>query len=220
MLTHPEVARRCKTRKQICCWAACIICFPIALPIRYIHDRRRVRSRIQWGHGDMNGGRRIEIERMWVLRDRKREEDISKHPPLTWGNGDPKKTRTSRFWKSGIGKQEERAQAESPLFNKLPAELRLLVWKYVLADQEVLHIWSSSSGPTVLECKSDHQAYGQGPQTYEDAQEHARDPHLRCFEYFLLDIRWQEYERRPNGSEEVDDTRLGAVPLLSTCRRM
>ncbi|KAF2652282.1 hypothetical protein K491DRAFT_57105 [Lophiostoma macrostomum CBS 122681] len=139
-------------------------------------------------------------------------------PPLTWRSGGTEKPKKFNFWKGGRGLRMEHGQSQSPLFSKLPPELRMLIWKYVFADQEVLHIASGSSGPMVIKCKSAQVDTGRIQQDSQNEQAHARDHHLRCMEYFWEVTVMQDYSGRPRVCEPWDGMRLGVLSLLLTCR--
>ncbi|CAG8216316.1 unnamed protein product [Penicillium salamii] len=141
-------------------------------------------------------------------------------PPLPEAN-DSIQTSSSRPWRLSRSKRQEQQtfdQNQSPLFNRLPAEVRLLIWEHYLSNQRLhmilsnQHTWKQSDSKIIgLSC-SDSRDYC--PCTHHCWGQRARRPAGGCVEVIKhVDSRWHE-EHEWN----FDTGRVDFVPLLQTCR--
>ncbi|CAG7926472.1 unnamed protein product [Penicillium olsonii] len=139
-------------------------------------------------------------------------------PPIPENN--PVQASSSRPWRLSRSKREQQTfdQHQSPLFSRLPVEIRLLIWGRYLCDQKLhvilsnQHTWKQSDSKIIgLFCRESrdycpcsHHCWGQ----------RARRPTGGCVEVIKhVDSRWHEDQEW-----EFDTGRVDFVPLLQTCR--
>ncbi|CDM35310.1 hypothetical protein DTO013E5_6739 [Penicillium roqueforti] len=142
-------------------------------------------------------------------------------PPLP--ENEDLKVSTSRGWRLSLSKRREQQstlqQAQSPLFECLPTEVRLLIWEHYLCSR-MLHIirpdqhkWKRSRKEIVgILCSE--------PRNFCPCSHHcwgllARRPGGNC----ITPMNYGSYYHE-NSEWKFDTRRADFVPLLQTCRRL
>ncbi|KAF2652281.1 hypothetical protein K491DRAFT_57101 [Lophiostoma macrostomum CBS 122681] len=144
-----------------------------------------------------------------------REEKLTRRKSLS-------SQRTRLFRKAKI---QEMDQLQSPLFSKLPAEIRIKIYSYLLADNSTVHIWTEKERPIRLKCRCDLQTETDPIPISIDCvnDESSEDMHLECFAYYSIAgdiVNSGALGRGYAAFEEGNQVQLSMLPLLRTCRRV
>ncbi|KAJ5189526.1 hypothetical protein N7491_005855 [Penicillium cf. griseofulvum] len=144
-------------------------------------------------------------------------------PPLPENKGLKPQISTSRGWRLSLSRRREQQstfdQAESPLFECLPAEVRLLIWESYLCSR-MLHIlrpnqrkWKRSDRKIIgILCSEPHNLC---PCSHHCWGLLARRPVGNCITPMHYGSHYYE-----NSEWGFDTRRVDFVPLLQTCRRV
>lgn len=145
-------------------------------------------------------------------------------PPLPEKVLNPQATPSIRPWRLSISKRREQqstfGQDQSPLFGRLPAEIRLLIWEHYLCSQKLhiiltnQHTWKQSHSKSIGLTCSERRDYC--PCSHHCWGTLARRPAGGCVEAIRhVGSRWHEEQEWKSETGRVD-----FVPLLQTCRMM
>lgn len=195
---HPGFKSACKT----CCWIfflPCTFCYSACCAPRY-----------KCGNGLRMAARRKERE-MATIRYQHQEKSFKRRKSLSAGTksgglralfGQPPKTSN---------------QSQSALFAKLPAEIRLKIYKIVLNDEPLLHIALCGRRLGIAPCDFN----------VEDTEADVPDlQHIRFSEYDAYDGTFDTltaYQHRSNlifANLPPGPAHFELLPLLTTCRMM
>lgn len=156
--------------------------------------------------------------------DKNINEPLGSRPrPLTPPIPEIKEKPRTSSWRVSLSKPREQqtfSQDQSALFNRLPAEIRLLIWEHFLCSQKLhiilsnQHTWKQSDSKIVGLACSESREYC--PCSHHCWGQRARRPAGGCLEEIKhVDSRWHEEQEWG-----FDSGRVNFVPLLQTCRLM
>lgn len=122
---HPKIAKCCVGCEQLCVVA---LCLPCLLCTRWLFPRR-------YRCGNYN---RVRVEkkqrRMMEIKSEHREASLKRRKSLSEGAS------TTRLRGLSEKKVKCEQQSQSIFFQKLPAELRLKIYEYVMCDAGIIHV--------------------------------------------------------------------------------
>lgn len=135
----------------------------------------------------------------------------------------PRLPSTSRGWRLSLSKRREQQstfqQAQSPLFECLPTEVRLLIWEHYLSSR-MLHIIRPNQNKWKRSHKQIVGILCSEPRDFCPCSHHcwgllARRPVGNC----ITPMNYGSYYHE-NSEWRFDTRRVDFVPLLQTCRRV